>query len=318
MADGSLLNEVQRDALDANVPLADTLRKLVALGGVTGSTELREWATLELRGYVGEDTPLPKYRKPAAILEVDALKGNYQITGQQVSPRILPSVVQQHIGEEVPLTNSVGELEAMRQQAEASGAIKLSLPKGQDIVTLMNAESREPFQHIVSVYWAMSAPSLAGVLDAIRTTLVELIAEMRAGTPVSADVPSPEVVDHAVNLVIHGQGARTINVNTAAAVGSGAHQVRAEGMVVDAPMVEAAWPELREQLAGMGIPEENLEELHAALLADGDPVNGELGPATNSWLGWLSQKIASGTITLAGATGTEFITHAILHALGLA
>jgi hypothetical protein len=32
--DGSLLAEVQRDALDADVPLSDTLRKLVALGGV--------------------------------------------------------------------------------------------------------------------------------------------------------------------------------------------------------------------------------------------------------------------------------------------
>jgi hypothetical protein len=318
MTDSSFLNEVQRDALDAKVSLADTLRKLVALGGVTGSTELREWATLELRGYVGQDAPLPTYRKPAAVLEVDAIKGNIQITGQQVSPRILPSVVQQHVGEEVPLTNSVGELEAMRQQAETNGAIKLTLPKGQDIVALMNAENQEPFQRIVSVYWSLSAPALAGVLDAIRTTLVELVAEMQAGTPASADVPSPEVVDHALNLVIHGQGARTINVNTAAAGGSGSHQVEAKGPFIDASRVEAAWPGLREQLAGAGIPEENLEGLHTALLADGDPVNGELGPATNRWLGWLSQKIASGTITLAGATGTEFITHAILHALGLA
>jgi hypothetical protein len=155
------------------------------------------------------------------------------------------------------------------------------------------------------------------VLDAIRTTLVELVAEMRAG-PVSADVPSPEVVDHALNLVIHGQGARTINVNTAAATGSGSHEVKAESSFVDPSRVEAAWPELRERLAGVGIPDENLEELHTALLTDGDPLNGELGAATNRWLGRLSQKVASGTITLAGATGTEFITHAILHALGLA
>ena len=49
--DGNLLSEVQRDAFDAKTPLANTLRKLVALGGVAGSTELREWASLELTAW---------------------------------------------------------------------------------------------------------------------------------------------------------------------------------------------------------------------------------------------------------------------------
>ena len=39
--DGNLLADVQRDALAGNVPLADTLRKLVALGGQAGSVQLR-------------------------------------------------------------------------------------------------------------------------------------------------------------------------------------------------------------------------------------------------------------------------------------
>lgn len=61
----SVLDEIERDALDSNVPVADTLRKVVALGGKVGSTELREWASRELRGYIGTDAELPGYRKPA-------------------------------------------------------------------------------------------------------------------------------------------------------------------------------------------------------------------------------------------------------------
>jgi AbiTii len=57
--DGALLAEVQRDAPDGNVPLADTLRKLIALGGQAGSVQLREWASRELRGYQGSDVELP-------------------------------------------------------------------------------------------------------------------------------------------------------------------------------------------------------------------------------------------------------------------
>jgi hypothetical protein len=89
-----LLSEVQRDALDPKTPLADTLRKLVALGGIAGSTELRAWAGLELRGYLHSEVELPEYRKPSATLKVDAIKGNYQITGQQISPRFLPEFAQ--------------------------------------------------------------------------------------------------------------------------------------------------------------------------------------------------------------------------------
>jgi len=63
--EGNLLNEIQRDALDARTPVANTLRKLVALGGVAGSTELQTWASLELRGYFGSSVELPDYRKPA-------------------------------------------------------------------------------------------------------------------------------------------------------------------------------------------------------------------------------------------------------------
>lgn len=72
----------------------------------------------------------------------------------------------------------------------------------------------------------MSAVALRGVLDQIRTTLVELIAEMRAGMPETADKPSAAVADHAVNVVVHGHEAR-VSVNAAQASGGGTHQVTA-------------------------------------------------------------------------------------------
>jgi AbiTii len=232
--DGNLLAEVQRDALDKNAPLSDTLRKLVALGGQAGSVQLREWASLELRGYLGSDVELPDYRIPSALLQVDALKGNYQITGQQISPRFLPDFAQEHIGEEVRLLHSVGEIEAMLGQAQAAGgAIKITLQKSQDLIALMNHESNEPYQHIVAVYWSLSAPALAGVLDRVRTNLVELVAEMRAGMSDSADTPSQAVADQAVNVVVHGKGAR-VNVTAAKASGDGSHTVSAQ----QAPQVE--------------------------------------------------------------------------------
>lgn len=136
--DANLLAEIQRDALDPNVALADTLRKVIALGGAVGSNELRDWASLELRGYVGSDSPLPAYRNVPAILEVDGFAGAMQVSAFRISPRSLPEFAQNSIDEEVPLTNSIGEIEAMPRDAHTGGHAKFSLPMGQDLAAIMN------------------------------------------------------------------------------------------------------------------------------------------------------------------------------------
>jgi hypothetical protein len=64
------------------------------------------------------------------------------------------------------------------------------------------------------------------------------------------------------------------------------------------------------------VPDDELEELHQALLTDGDP-GGELGPAAMGWIGKLTTKVSTGAISLAGAASTEIVSHAILKALGL-
>jgi hypothetical protein len=318
ISDTNLLAEVQRDALDPAAGLSDTLRKVVALGGVVGSKELREWASLELRGYVGSPTELPAYRKVPATLEVNGFNGSMQVKGFRISPRDLPSFAQTHVGEEVPLNSSVREIEEMARHADAKeGHVALSPPMAQDLARVMNSEGRAPIRIITELYWTVSAAALTGVIDQVRTSLVELVAEMRANTPDSAELPTGETADRAVNVAVYGNGAR-VNITAASASGSGAHSVNAEGSYVEANRIEAVWPALREELAAFDLPEQELDDLHRALLSDGDPTGGELGAATSGWLGQLSTKLATGAIALGGATSTEVVSHAILKALGLA
>lgn len=215
---GILLSDIQRDALDSGVPLSDTLRKLIALGGESGSVELREWASRELRGYVGSDVELPGYRKVGAVIKVDAVTGNMQIRGQQWSPRDFPEGIRDHIGESVPLGQGVGEIEALAAEAAKRGSINLTLPEAATVARLIDHEVGDPFQHIMAIYWDVSAPAIAGALDAIRTTLVELVAEMRASTP-SSEAPSRAAADNAVNVVVHGNKPR-ISVNASQASGA--------------------------------------------------------------------------------------------------
>jgi hypothetical protein len=57
-----LLREIEAGALDSWTPIADVLRKVIAIGGRYHSPELRDWASRELNGY-GPDDELPDYRK---------------------------------------------------------------------------------------------------------------------------------------------------------------------------------------------------------------------------------------------------------------
>ena len=72
----------------------------------------------------------------------------------------------------------------------------------------MDARSGNPYQRTSSLYWSVSVVSLRRIIDQVRTTLTELVAELRAGTPRGGQLPSPEVTAQAVNVAIHGRRAR--------------------------------------------------------------------------------------------------------------
>ena len=131
--DSSLLAEIERDVLDGR-PLADLLRKCIMLGGRSGSQDLRDWASKELRGYQG-DTDLPPYRSVSAPILIDAMTGNSWVKGQSVPESGLPDFVRDAgLGNSVDLRQGVGELEALVQQGQSSDhSIRVSLPAAEII-----------------------------------------------------------------------------------------------------------------------------------------------------------------------------------------
>lgn len=207
--------EIERGALDTSIPLADTLRKCVILGGKSGSEKLRDWASRELQGY--RDEELPPYRKVPAPIKIDGINPGAQITGQQIPPHALPDPADKHIREEVELRFGVGELEAMLDR-DATKSINLQPAGASKIVTLMNHENPDPYQTVTALYWSVSPTAIRGVLDQIRTSLTMLVAEIRAAGPGGDDIPSRSAADQAVSVVVTGKRSR-VSVNTAQASG---------------------------------------------------------------------------------------------------
>lgn len=240
--DRSLFDEIERGAANGSMPLADVLRKCVILGGQASSASLRDWARQELNGYDRPDD-LPQYRRPGAVIRLDGLtslpfQGAYKVTGQGVSPSQLPDFVQERVGEWVPLTGGIGEVEALREQARSKGGtVKLALPDNSGIARYMNYEAQNPGQHIEALYWEISEAAIAGVIDSVRTTLAELVAEMRAVMPDSMELPNSEIADQAVHVVVEGGERHQITVNAAQSSGVASAQA---AQAADAGTVQAA------------------------------------------------------------------------------
>ncbi|MCP2326961.1 hypothetical protein HDA40_005468 [Hamadaea flava] len=214
-----LLAEITRGAADDRVPMASLLRKCIALGGATGSAELRDWASDEATGY-RDETKLPEYRIVHAPILIDGQTAWHKIEGQQISSWQLPEFARDHITNEVPLARGVGELEALLRNADRNGEtfVRLQPPGAADLVTYMNHQQGGGIERI---YWSVSTAQIAGTLDLIRTTLVRLASEMRSTRPAGTTVPSKEAAAEAVSVVLHGGKRNIVNINTAQATDGG-------------------------------------------------------------------------------------------------
>jgi len=221
----TLLSEIERDLLDG-VAVADVLRKLIILGGRSGSSELRDWASQELRGYADATVhDLPDYRNVLATIQVDAVVGHTQISHQTISPNELPEKVREHITNHAPFFQGVGEIQAMVASHSDDRTVRISLPGQRELGRLIDMRARQPFQQTNAVYWSVSTSALEGLLDQVRTRLAELLGELRAVTPTNVDVPTAAQASNAVSIVIHGKGNRVHVAHTtdggAASVGGG-------------------------------------------------------------------------------------------------
>ncbi len=199
-----LLSQIEQDVLDEGKPLGAALRRCMLLGSRTGSPQLREWATLELKGYPTR-ADIPEYRVVHAGLHIDAVISGAVIKGQPISSSWLPDFVAEHVSERLELTQAVDELGALAEQLEDSGEfLKLSLPMAADIAAYMNYQIGNPYQQIQTVYWSVHPSVIRGVLGQVRTVLTEFVAELRATIGESEELPSPDQTDDAFQLAVSG------------------------------------------------------------------------------------------------------------------
>jgi AbiTii len=201
----SLLRSLRDRLMDESEPLAGLLRKCLLLGAETGSDSLRQWARSELNGY-DQGAELPAYRRlPSPAISVSSISGNLRVTGQIFSRLQLPAEAQAVVPEELPLHQPIEELELLAEQ----GTLSFTGPGLAYAQTIWN-EQLDWGQQITGMSFSLSGSAIAGVLGQVRTQLVDVVAELTAGTPL-AELPGKDKVDAAVQQHIGAQYNTTIH-----------------------------------------------------------------------------------------------------------
>ena len=255
-----LLTALRERVIDESEPLAGLLRKCLLLGAETGSKSLRDWARFELNGYA-DDVEVPAYRVIPAGRFMSYVSGYTQVSNQPLSWCALPPKAREIVPERLTLRGPLAEIEQMATQNTGRlGTGPLSL-------ALQIVNESLPFgQNAYELSYSVPGATLVGIVDCIRTNLVEFVADLTADTPLD-QLPSKAAVEAAVKEHLGVQYTTHIHSPTGAvAVGDGA---QAHAQVSLAELVKAL-EDLREQAEGegQGALVEAVEELREAVQAE--------------------------------------------------
>jgi AbiTii len=304
-----LLRRINEGATNSQTPLGEVLRLCLRLGRLLNNQELSDWAKAEAGGYESIDS-LPDYR----IFETEVQGTFFGPYGRNLSNASIPQAV---IEEEhrdalfkVYMMESVGELELLSKSADTNS---LTIPWSGN--TRLYSQQKEIYRGLaLNAAWrVLTTATIAGILEVIRARVLEfvLVIEKELGidamnyddnkTPL--ETPSQEKVTQTFNMTI--LGGTNIAVGNPGTTNQHATHVQPGDL-----------QGLREKLAQLGVTEELINDLDAALGKDAD-AREQPGPHVKGWFGRLMIKAGQGTLQLVSATATTVVIAEVRRFLGL-
>ncbi len=159
LALASLIEEIQKDALDHSVPVSTLLRKVKLAAAKLGLQSVEAWVDKELKGYSGDDD-VPEYRKVTGTPMARGVIGGFEpIKFEKAEHANKLSVVP--IGQSVP--GIEGQLQTSRDQS-------LIFPYPPKLVDAFNRTNRG---RIVQCGVKFASASLVAIVEAVRTLVME-------------------------------------------------------------------------------------------------------------------------------------------------
>lgn len=303
----SLLRDIEQATTEADVPLSVVLRKCAVLASRLGHEPLRAWVDRELNGYPDTDS-LPPYRSFHATKVCGHFSGPFQsfLKNADIPEHAVTDEDHRKALWSVDFVGGVAEAEMLVSKADGN----LQSPWPSAAVALYGEEMYESMV-CIQAWRVVSSATMQGMLDTIRNKVLAFVLDIekeapQAGEAAPGSEPLPqERVSQIFNMTIYGGQ----NV-----LASGNRDVVQE---VSQSYDLSTWGDLRLALLSLGVPESDLDDLQDAIDSDRDVVaQGEIGPATEQWLGKLTTKVAAGAVRFVSGASAGVIAGLVLKFIG--
>lgn len=263
---------------------------------------LADWAERELNGYPDVDS-LPPYRKGSAEVRGDFMNPAWRAKDKLIPPQ---AVEDDHRDALFSLTylHGVAHYEGLLK----SGQDRFRLAWPSELIAYYQTRLIEGY-HLVEAGRVITRGMLEGMLDQIRNRILTFALEIEKENPAAGEADpgsDPPVARDKVqqSFVTHIYGGTNI-------VAPGGQAV-----VGDVTIVQGNWDSLHDALKTAGLLPDDIAALEQAV--EVDEASDEVpGPAVKNWLGDVTARIASGSLTLTTSAAGSGIATMVMKYLGV-
>ncbi len=293
-----LLDEIVKAITETDEKTSSILRKCLVLSYKLRNDALKSWASKELNGYDREDPDLPEYRRIVAPAK-GMFIGAFRAIDSQPIPSAMLKEEHRHFAETALLTQPLVAYESADPTKSAQ------IPWSANLVGLYQSTFFEGDMALNRAWQDIPGPSLAGVVDTVRTRMLTFVLELQeqvVGEDVEVEALPRSTVQTLVQMTVIGGTNVFGNVEQFAAQ---------TVQVGDAQS-------LRGTLAAMGYDHQQLDALESDIAADQQECGDRsLGKRTREWITKNAKAAGKGAVKIGGDVATTVITEAVKRYLGL-
>ncbi|WP_457811352.1 AbiTii domain-containing protein [Sinorhizobium meliloti] len=301
-----LLAEIQHDAISDTTPASTLLRKCFVLAHNLDSNLLEDWVRHELNGYP-KDAEVPDYRRIPMHFKANLTNLVYSVTNQPVPQALVAKAVGNSDIATFKCRQAIGTISEDKIKDSSTLVVNFD-----NIALLLERKGIFDSSYSVSQFWGeVPAPSVLGVVDAVRNRVLEFALALSKKYPSAGEVGGVTMKEPALEKTVNQIFNTTINGN-AGVIGN------ADNATVNIRVGQGNFDDLRQQLIQHGIGEEDIWELEAAIASEPQIGTGKkYGPKVAQWVGKMLGKAASGVWGVGLQTGGVVLEKALLKYYGL-
>lgn len=293
----SLITEIQKAAVEQDTDLATLLRKCKVLAARLGSVPLEDWVLHESNGYPA-GVEVPDYRVWRVQIVAHLIDPfGAQVPHVMVAPHMIPEAVRERFTRMV-YRESVATVEyVLRNDDEGMQTFSTG-----NLRSMLHNKVYKNFQ-CHSAVAQFSSQHLVAMLDAVRNRILDFALALGKIAPdAGEDQAHVEVqrVTQIFNTTVHG---------SVGVVGT------ANNSVVNVTTND--WAALAQFLVSNGIAQPDIEELHAAVIAEPKAEAGKWGPRVSKWVGKMVGKAADGSWQVGLGAAGNLLAQALTAFYGL-